>query len=144
MPWSEPHFWMFLAALVLVVTVLAGLCPAPVLSRIGPLDALRLGGRRAGSKALRALLVGTQFATATFLLAAVVVLYAERGALREAVLGNLDDQYVVVTTPQQAAIDPEVLSAELTRGPGIRCYRDHELPVRVHGEQAGLRPDSRK
>jgi putative ABC transport system permease protein len=119
-PWSEPHFWIFLAALVLAVTVLAGLYPALVLSRIGPLDALRLGGRRAGSKVLRALLVGTQFATATFLLTAVVVLYAERGALREAVLGNLDDQYVVVTTPQQAAIDPEVLSAELMRGPGIR------------------------
>jgi putative ABC transport system permease protein len=117
MPWSEPHFWMFLAALVLAVTVLAGLYPALVLSRIRPLDAL--GGRRAGSKLLRALLVGSQFATATFLLAAVVVLYAERGALREAVLGNLEDQYVVVTTPLQAGIDPEVLSAELLRGPGV-------------------------
>jgi putative ABC transport system permease protein len=121
LPWSESRFWLFLAALIVSVTAAAGLYPALVLARIRPTSALRLGKARSGPKLLRTVLVGAQFATASFLIALVVVLIAQRDNLRDALLGRFADPYVTFYLgPPGAVPDREVLTRELARGPGIR------------------------
>lgn len=121
LPWREPRFWIFLAALLAGVTLAAGLYPALAVARIQPIAALRLGAVRAGPKLLRTVLVGAQFATASFLVALVVVLLAQRNDLRETLLGRFADPYVVFATAPTAAIaDHEVFASEVARGPGIK------------------------
>lgn len=124
-PWSEPRLWVFLALALPVLALAAGLYPALVLARVRAATALRWGTSPAGSSALRALLVGLQFATASFLLVAVVVLLSQRDALRAALLDRFDDPYVVLNPlaplePNGARVDPDVLATELMRAPGIK------------------------
>jgi putative ABC transport system permease protein len=121
-PWTEPRFWLFLAALLAAVTLVAGLYPALVLSRLRPLDALRLGRGAEARSYLRNLLVGIQFATAAFLVAFVVVLVTQRDTLRETLLGRYDDPYVgfFVGGPTAGNIPADVLVTELERNPAIK------------------------
>ncbi|HEX5048734.1 MAG TPA: ABC transporter permease [Gammaproteobacteria bacterium] len=121
MPWWEPRFWLFLAALLSGVTLAAGLYPALAVARIRPTAALRAGAVRAGPKLLRSLLVGAQFGTASFLVALVVVLLAQSDDLRETLLGRFADPYAVFTIAPPAFVpDREVLAREIARGPGIK------------------------
>jgi putative ABC transport system permease protein len=121
LPWREPRFFVFLAALLAGVTLAAGSYPALAVARIRPIAALRLGAARAGPKLLRTLLVGAQFASASFLVALVVVLLAQRNDLRETLLGRFADPYAVFTIPPTESIpDREVVVSELVRGPGIK------------------------
>ncbi|HET8697740.1 MAG TPA: ABC transporter permease, partial [Gammaproteobacteria bacterium] len=121
LPWREPRFWIFLVALLLSVTLAAGLYPALAVARIRPTAALRLGSVRAGPKLLRTVLVSAQFASASFLVALVVVLLAQRNEMRDALLGRFADPYVVATTaPTAQSLDREALASELARGPGIK------------------------
>jgi putative ABC transport system permease protein len=120
-PWREPRLYAFLAALLAGVTLLSGAYPALVLTRVWPLTALRLGTVRAGSSALRTLLVGSQFALASFLVVAVVVVFSQRANLREVLLGRFADQYVVVIPTRVGGNgDPDVLATELRKGAGIK------------------------
>src|SRR5690606_25882009 len=90
MPWSEPRFWLFLLSAGSAVTLAAGLYPALVLARARPVTALRLGTTRAGSKWLRTLLVGSQFAVASFLIVAIVLLASQRDVVRDRLLGRFE------------------------------------------------------
>jgi putative ABC transport system permease protein len=120
-PWGEARLWAFAAALVVVVTLGAGLYPALMLARLRTASALRLGSLRAGPKALRTLLVGSQFAFSSFLLIAVVVALEQRGEVRDHLLGRFTDQYVLLEPETRGtATDPDVLAAEIAKGPGIR------------------------
>ncbi|HEU4619710.1 MAG TPA: ABC transporter permease [Gammaproteobacteria bacterium] len=119
-PWAEPRFWTFLAALLAGVTCAVGLYPALVLARIRPAAGLRLGAVRSGPRLVRTVLVGAQFATASFLVAVVVVLLVQRHGLREALLGRFEDPYVMFYVGPPAPMpDREVLARELSRGPNI-------------------------
>jgi putative ABC transport system permease protein len=121
MPWSEPRFWIFLATLLAGVTLAAGLYPALVVARIRPIAALRLGGARGGPKLLRTVLVGAQFAAASFLFGLVIVLLAQGNDLRETLLGRFADPYAVFAVGPPAFVpDREILARELARGPGVK------------------------
>ncbi|HET8698550.1 MAG TPA: FtsX-like permease family protein [Gammaproteobacteria bacterium] len=122
-PWREPRLWVFLAALVAAVTLLAGLYPALVLARVRPMTALRTGTMRVGAGVLRALLVGAQFALASFLVISVVVVYAQRDNLHETLLGRFADPYVIVLPGSQAptGIDLDVVGTELKTAPGVKA-----------------------
>jgi putative ABC transport system permease protein len=121
-PWAEPRFWSFAAALLAAATLAAGLYPALVLSRLRPVEALRLGSGGASGSTLRNVLVGVQFAAASFLVVAVIVLFTQRGELRETLLGRFADQYVGFFLGGQPAtsIGPDVLATELGRSPAIK------------------------
>ena len=137
-PWAEPKFWLFLAGTVVAVTVIAGLYPALVLARVRPVAALRVGTMRAGPKFLRTLLVGSQFAVASLLIATVVVVFAQRDNLREALLGRFTDQYVIVFPPPPGAtpLDPAVVAAELMNSPGIKGVTNGPYPWQFAGSRA--------
>ncbi|HET8699026.1 MAG TPA: FtsX-like permease family protein, partial [Gammaproteobacteria bacterium] len=122
-PWREPRLWIFFAVLVCGVTLLAGLYPALVLARVRPVQALRVGTMRSGSGVFRTLLVSSQFALASLLVFAVMVVHAQRGLLRDALLGRFADQYVIVL-PDPAnpgAGDLDAVAAELAKAPGVKA-----------------------
>lgn len=120
LPWHEPRFWLFMALLLVGVTLFAGLYAAVALARVRPVFTLRTGSARTSPKRLRALLVGAQFSTAGFLIAMVAVLLAQSTGLREQLLGRFAHPYVTFFVGPPAAIpDRELLAGEIARGPGI-------------------------
>jgi putative ABC transport system permease protein len=119
---SSPGFWAFLIGLVALVGLLAGAYPAFVLSRVRPVQALRSGKMRGGPRLLPALLGGAQFAAASFLLIAVIVMLSQNRELRQTGLGTDRDPLVVVTNvPFFTRVDPEQFRNDLLRIPTVRA-----------------------
>jgi putative ABC transport system permease protein len=78
---------------------------------------------------LRTLLVGSQFALASFLVVAVVVLFSQRANLRETLLGRFSDQYVIVSPSRPGGNgDPNVLATELRKAVGIKGITGSAFP----------------
>ncbi len=117
LPWREPRFFVFLGATLAGVALAAGLYPALVLSRARRAVALRLGPASDTLAWLRGGLVGLQFAAASALVVAAVVLLLQRSELHAALVGRFADQYVGFGAPP--TVDAETLAAELLREPGI-------------------------
>lgn len=118
---SSAGFWILLVGLVAVVGVLAGAYPAFVLSRVPPSQALRSGKLRGGPRILPAVLGGGQFAAASFLLIAVLVMLAENRELRQTGLGSARDPLVTITNvPFFTKVDPETFRNDLLRIPTVR------------------------
>jgi putative ABC transport system permease protein len=118
---SEPSFWAFAAALLVVVTLLGGAYPAFVLARVRPLEALRLGRVRMGPRFAATVLVGAQFAAASLLLIAVIVMYLQNAALKRTGLGSTQDQHLVISNFEPVTHVPnDLLRAELERLPQVK------------------------
>ncbi len=117
----DRRFWAFIAALLAGVTLLGGAYPAVVLSRVRPIEALRLGRVRLGPRFASTLLVGAQFAAASFLLIAVIVMHMQNAALERTGLGAARDQQLVISnfTPV-TGVPNERLRSELERLPQVR------------------------
>ena len=114
-------FWLFLAALLGAVTLLGGAYPALVLSRVAPVEALRVGRSRIGPRFAGTILVGVQFAAASFLLIVVLVMHAQNDELERTGLGSVTDPLVVIANaPQFSGIDNNLLRTELERLPQVR------------------------
>ena len=130
LPWSAgASFWIFLLSVVLGVGVIAGGYPALVLARVRPIQALRMGGVKGGPRRLRMFLVGVQFAAASFLLIAVMVIIAHNIALKKTGLGTNGAQHVVIETNiLSAGITPETLRTALLRNPGIQAVTFSQMP----------------
>jgi putative ABC transport system permease protein len=116
LPWRELGFFAFLGATLTGVVIAAGLYPAFVLSRARRAAALRLGFARDTLAWVRSGLVGLQFAAASALVVAAIVLLLQRNELRDALVGRFADQYVALVT---GPIDSDAFAVELLRGPGI-------------------------
>jgi putative ABC transport system permease protein len=118
---SDAGFWWFIGLLLVGVTLLGGAYPALVLSRVRPIEALRLGRVRVGPRFASTLLVGAQFAAASFLLIAVIVMYSQSAALVRTGLGSTRDQHLVINNFRPVTgVDSELLRAELERIPQIK------------------------
>lgn len=136
-PWMDGRFWWFLGTLLLAVTLLAGLYPAVILTRIRPTRALRVGLARAGTSSYRAIFVGMQFAAASFLTAVVFVVFAQQHELRAALLDRFTDPYVGLDLGR-LPVDPNVAITELARGSGIKgatAMSDAPWGVRIGSER---------
>ncbi len=79
---SGAGFCLFVVALLVGVTLLAGAYPALVLSKVRPIHALRQGGIHGGAGRVQSLFVGVQFCVASFLLIVVIVMWAQTGDLQ--------------------------------------------------------------
>ncbi len=142
LPWHEPRLWAFLLTLVVSVTGVAGCYPAFVAARFEPSAVLRTASSPLAAKAVRWLLVGSQFFAASLLVALVCVLLTQRETLRERLLGRFSDQYVIVMHhPFQAdGLDADVISRELSSGPGIVGVTDSfGMPWQFVGSRPQLR-----
>jgi putative ABC transport system permease protein len=113
-------FWLFLLGLVVGVTLLGGAYPAFVLSRVPPVEALRIGRTRVGPRFAGTILVGVQFAAASFLLIVVLVMHAQNSELERTGLGSTRDPVVVLQNAAQfSGIDNALLRSELERIPQV-------------------------
>ncbi len=118
---GDAGFWLFVAALLVVVTLLGGAYPAFVLSRARPIEALRIGRVRLGPRFASTLLVGAQFTAASFLLIAVIVMYSQNAALARTGLGATRDQQLVIDNfAPVTGVDGELLRGELERLPQVK------------------------
>jgi len=118
---GDAGFWLFVAALLVVVTLLGGAYPAFVLSRSRPIEALRVGRVRLGPRFASTLLVGAQFTAASFLLIAVIVMYSQNAALARTGLGATRDQQLVIDNfAPVTGVDGELLRGELERLPQVK------------------------
>jgi putative ABC transport system permease protein len=118
---GDAGFWLFIAALLVVVTLLGGAYPAFVLSRARPIEALRIGRVRLGPRFASTLLVGAQFTAASFLLIAVIIMYAQNAALARTGLGTTRDQQLVIDNfGPVTGVDGELLRSELERLPQVK------------------------
>jgi len=113
-------FWIFVVGLLAAVTLAGGAYPAFVLSRVPPIVALRVGRTRLGPRSAGTLLVGLQFAAASFLTIVVLVMYAQNRDLERAGVGSTSDPIVVVSNFQQfSGVDSALLHGQLARLPQV-------------------------
>jgi putative ABC transport system permease protein len=117
-PWEEPRLWIFLAALLIGVTLAAGLYPAVLLARVRPAAALSGAVARSAPRAVRTLLVALQFGTASLLAILVVVLAQQGDAIRDAALGRFHDQYLSLFVAN--GMDPGAVATEIAHSPRVR------------------------
>jgi putative ABC transport system permease protein len=117
---SSFAFWILLIAVWGVVTVSAGAYPAFVLSHALPIQAVRAGHAKSGSRFLSSLLVGSQFVGASFLLTAVLVMTKQNAALTRSAFEGMTDPVVILRNNiKDAGVDFDVLRAELSRQPHV-------------------------
>jgi putative ABC transport system permease protein len=118
-------FWTFLAGLLAVVTLLGGAYPSFVLARVPPIVALRIGRTKVGPRFATTMLVGAQFAAASFLLIVVYVMYAQNRELQRSGLGVDADPVLVLTNAQQfSGVDNKLLQDELKRIPQVKSVSE--------------------
>jgi putative ABC transport system permease protein len=117
---GELQFVAFILAVAIAVTLLAGAYPAFVLSRVQPIFALRTFRQGARRRMLLSVLVGIQFAAASFLSIAVAVIYLQNAELRRSGLGIAGDPLLVIEHRRElTGLSPATLRDELMRVPGV-------------------------
>jgi putative ABC transport system permease protein len=117
---AGPRFWLFLIAVTTAVTLAAGAYPAFVLAQVRPIVTLRASRARIGPRLLSTLLVGTQFAIASFLLIAVTITTLQNRELLRTGLGADSDPLLIIENVSDVTkIEPATLRAELERLPQI-------------------------
>jgi putative ABC transport system permease protein len=125
---SRLDVWPALAALVLAVAVAAGAYPAFVLSRVRPVSAIAVGQARLGSSLFSTLLVGAQFAVASFLLIALTVISLQNADMRRTALSALEDPLVVIDNPvNQTKVAVATLRERLSAVPQVRYVTEVQL-----------------
>ncbi len=108
---NQPHVWLFLAALILLMTVFSGFYPALVLTKFRPVTVLRnqLGANTAHSRKawLRKTLTITQFVIAQFLVIATLVVSKQVNYSLNKELGYKKDAIVYFSTPRNIFSEKE-------------------------------------
>ncbi len=117
----NPGLWALVVGLIIAISLIGGAYPALVLSRVRPVDALRAGTVRAGPRFVPIVLVGVQFAAASFLLVvAVLVAYQNSMLERKALRSSTDPVAVLVNNLGELGVSFESLRSELLRDPSIK------------------------
>lgn len=120
-PFGEALFadntvWLFLLAVVIFATVVAGGIPAFSVAYVKPISAIRASGSSIALKRVSALLVAVQFAVASLLIVAVVVTSLQNAEVERNGFGVTDDPIVVIQNPSFATkVDSSTLREELAR-----------------------------
>jgi putative ABC transport system permease protein len=135
-----PEFWWMVTTLLATVSALAAAYPALMLARVRPAIALRAGKIKGGPRAIATLLVGVQFASASFLIIAVFIMADQHRELKHAIWNPDQDPIVVVANDLRAAgVDARLLKAELLRIPGVKAATGmHRMPWGLGGNAEPL------
>jgi putative ABC transport system permease protein len=118
-----------LGALVSVAAFAAGAYPGLVLSRALPAEAVRSGRSRSGPKLLSAMLVGVQFASASFLLILVIVTQLQREHLESTALAPREDPILVLNDISRLGMDYDTLATSLAAIPGVQSVSVVDKPL---------------
>jgi putative ABC transport system permease protein len=137
------RFGLFLASVIVVVTLAAGAYPALVLSNVRPVSALRASRAQLGSKWLSTLMIGSQFAVASFLLIVVAIATLQNRHLVRTGLSADSDPIVMIENPPNTNVDSATLRAELARLPQVKAVSELAQPpwVSLSGSLIATSPD---
>ncbi len=129
-----PQLWLMIAGVLATISLMGGLYPAIALSRVRPIDALRAGSVRAGPRFVPTILVGVQFAAASFLLVVTLVMAHQNSTVRERALQTgRDPVVVVVSNLNDLNVSFDALREELLRNPRITSVSSLRGPPWVGG-----------
>jgi putative ABC transport system permease protein len=118
----EPQLWLLVAALIAVISLIGGMYPAVALARVRPVDALRAGSVRAGPRFVPTILVGVQFAAASFLLVVALVMAHQDQMMAERGLHAARAPVVVIDNNlNELQISFDTLREELLHSPYIEA-----------------------
>lgn len=119
---ADLRAYVLLLSILVVVALLAGAYPAYLLSGVRPVAAIRGGISRLGPPALANVLIGTQFAAASFLLVAVSIIVLQHRALERSVaLPGADPLLTIVNDTRRTGVDQDTLRSELLQLPQVRA-----------------------
>ena len=118
---DDPYLAGVSLALVVLVTTLAGLYPAIVMTAFRPVEALskRTLGRSGGQVHLRQVLVIFQFAASAALVMGTVVIWQQLTFIREHTLGFDQEQVIRVENPTMSYDDFQAIKHELIPLSGV-------------------------
>jgi putative ABC transport system permease protein len=120
---GRPDYWLSVVAIAVAAGLAAGAYPALVLARVRPIFALRMGGARGGSPLVRTLLIGAQFAAASFLVVAIVVLHAQKAEIRGRLTDpSADPRVTIALTNYESLVSIETFRAELLAHPSVTGF----------------------
>lgn len=117
----RPGLWGLVLLLLGAISLVGGAYPALVLSRVRPVESLRAGTVRAGPRFVPTLLVGLQFAAASFLLVVALLMSAQNRVLQRT--GIHPDRDPVVTIDNNLVslgVSLDTLRSELLRDPRVK------------------------
>jgi putative ABC transport system permease protein len=118
----QPQLWALVLLLLVIISLVGGAYPALVLSRVRPVEALRAGTVRVGPRFVPTILVGVQFAAASFLLAVALLISAQNHVLQRLALDPGRDPVVVINNDvRQIGVPFDSLRNELLRDPHIKA-----------------------
>jgi putative ABC transport system permease protein len=137
---SDARFWLFTLAGVALATLLAGAYPALTLSRVRPLWAMQSRDARGGGRSVvSALLVGIQFAAASFLLITIFVMQQQAADLRRASLAASSDPLIVIAnTKAFTGIDSVNFEDELRALPSVKAVAGMSNPPWSGGDARAI------
>ncbi|MEP7255489.1 MAG: ABC transporter permease [Ferruginibacter sp.] len=95
--WTDPMLYVFIAAVIVVIGLLAGIYPALLLSSFSPIESLK-GKLRVGQRGafFRKTLVVFQFSISVLLIISITVIMGQMGYVRNMDLGFNKEQTVLV------------------------------------------------
>lgn len=122
------QLWLTLLGMLAFVTIVSGSYPAFILSSVRPLQAVRVGHEKSSRRRITALIVGGQFASASFLIMAILVMRLQSDYVREASFAPLADPIVVLTNRSDTPVNYGALRTELLRQPHIKSVTATRAP----------------
>ena len=130
----------FAVAIALLVTLLAGVYPALVLSGYNPVAALknRITATSRGGLSLRRVLITGQFALAQLLIIGTIVVASQMQYFRQKDMGFRKDAVVTVPLPNTDSAARELLRGKFTQVPGVQGVSfSSGVPTATDGRQYG-------
>jgi len=125
----QPQLWGLVLLLLAVISLVGGAYPVLVLSRVRPVESLRAGTIRSGPRFVPTILVGVQFAAASFLLVVALLISAQNQVLQKLALSPGRDPVVIINNDiRQIGVSFDSLHDELLRDPHIKSVSGAVTP----------------
>jgi putative ABC transport system permease protein len=125
----KPQLWLMVVGLIAAISFMGGVYPALALARVRPADALRAGSVSAGPRFVPTILVGVQFAAASFLLVVALVMAQQNRMLQQRRLQAGRNSVVVLENNLgELGISFDTLREELLRNPNIEAVSSVAAP----------------
>ncbi|MGD8307759.1 MAG: ABC transporter permease, partial [Ignavibacteria bacterium] len=116
----NPTVLISLLFLVVVVTILAGIYPALILSSFNPVKVLK-GNSQSGSKgfSLRKILVVSQFAISILLVTSSIIIYTQIDFMKNRYLGFDKEQKIIIPVRSKIGDKYEMIKSEFLKDPSF-------------------------
>jgi putative ABC transport system permease protein len=117
----HPQLWGLVILLLVFISLAGGAYPALVLARVRPVDALRAGSVRTGPRFVPTILVGVQFAAASFLLVVALLMAVQNHLMQQVAVHPGRDPVVAIGNDiREFGKSFDDLHNELLRDPRIK------------------------